>query len=137
MEPTVQEDKNGKVVKSGIKIYGDTVHIFIERKDYKGTFMPGFEKWNSHYNPTSVGLKYIDHMVANVGWGEMNKWEKFYNETMGFANLITFDDKDISTQYTALMSKVMTNGNGRVKFPINEPAEGLKKSQIEEYFRFL
>mgnify|MGYP001232601322 FL=1 len=136
LEPTIQEDKNGKVVKSGIKVYGDTVHVFVERKDYKGTFMPGFEKWTSHYNPTPVGLKYIDHMVANVGWGEMNKWEKFYNETMGFANLITFDDKDISTQYTALMSKVMTNGNGRVKFPINEPAKGLKKSQIEEYLDF-
>ena len=136
LEPTIQEDKNGKVVKSGIKVYGDTVHVFVERKDYKGTFMPGFEKWTSHYNPIPVGLKYIDHMVANVGWGEMNKWEKFYNETMGFANLITFDDKDISTQYTALMSKVMTNGNGRVKFPINEPAKGLKKSQIEEYLDF-
>ena len=136
LEPTTQNDAHGKVVKSGIKIYGDTVHVFVERKDYKGPFMPGFEKWDSHYNPSSVGLKYIDHMVANVGWGEMNIWEKFYNETMGFANLITFDDKDISTQYTALMSKVMTNGNGRVKFPINEPAEGLKKSQIEEYLDF-
>ena len=98
--------------------------------------MPGFEKWETNYNPTSCGLKYIDHMVANVGWNEMNIWEKFYNETMGFANLITFDDKDISTQFTALMSKVMTNGNGRIKFPINEPAEGKKKSQIEEYLDF-
>jgi len=108
----------------------------VERKNYNGTFMPGFEKWESHYNPESVGLKYIDHMVGNVGWGEMNTWAKFYNETMGFANLITFDDKDISTQFTALMSKVMTNGNGRIKFPINEPAEGKKKSQIEEYLDF-
>ena len=136
LKPTEEKDSDGKVVKSGIKIYGDTVHIFIERKNYNGTFLPGFERWDSDYNPEPVGLKYIDHMVANVGWGEMNIWEKFYNETMGFANLITFDDKDISTQYTALMSKVMTNGNGRIKFPINEPAEGKKKSQIEEYLDF-
>jgi len=136
MEPTVIEDENGRVVKSGIHTYGDTVHIFIERKDYNGVFMPGFEKWESEYSPDSVGLKYIDHMVGNVGWGEMNTWADFYNNVMGFANLITFDDKDISTQYTALMSKVMTNGNGRIKFPINEPAEGLKKSQIEEYLDF-
>ena len=136
LEPIETEDEFGKVVKSGIKIYGDTVHVFVERKNYNGVFLPGFQKWESQYNPKDCGLKYIDHMVANVDWGEMNKWEKFYNETMGFANLITFDDKDISTQYTALMSKVMTNGNGRVKFPINEPAEGLKKSQIEEYLDF-
>ncbi|MGY8988924.1 MAG: 4-hydroxyphenylpyruvate dioxygenase [Flavobacteriales bacterium] len=134
--PKVEKDDNGEVIKSGIKIYGDTVHVFVERKNYKGVFMPGFEKWESNYNPSSCGLKYIDHMVANVGWNEMNIWEKFYNETMGFANLITFDDKDISTQFTALMSKVMTNGNGRIKFPINEPAEGKKKSQIEEYLDF-
>ena len=134
--PKKEKDSDGEVIKSGIKIYGDTVHVFVERKNYKGTFMPGFEKWESHHNPEQVGLKYIDHMVANVGWDEMNIWEKFYNETMGFANLITFDDKDISTQFTALMSKVMTNGNGRIKFPINEPAEGKKKSQIEEYWDF-
>ena len=136
LEPVTQKDEHGKVVRSGIKIYGDTVHIFIERNNYTGAFLPGYEKWDPLYRPSSVGLKYIDHMVANVGWGEMNVWEKFYNDTMGFANLITFDDKDISTQYTALMSKVMTNGNGRIKFPINEPAEGLKKSQIEEYLDF-
>ena len=135
-EPKKKQDKDGEVITSAIKVYGDTIHVFVERKNYNGIFMPGFEKWDSDYNPSSVGLKYIDHMVANVGWGEMNIWEKFYNETMGFANLITFDDKDISTQYTALMSKVMTNGNGRIKFPINEPAEGLKKSQIEEYLDF-
>jgi len=135
-EPRTEKDSFGEVVKSAIKIYGDTVHIFIERKNYKGTFLPGFEKWESQHNPESCGLKYIDHMVANVGWNEMNIWEKFYNETMGFANLITFDDKDISTQFTALMSKVMTNGNGRIKFPINEPAKGKKKSQIEEYLDF-
>lgn len=135
-EPKTEKDAGGKVIKSGIKVYGDTVHIFIERKNYNGTFLPGYEKWESDYNPESCGLKYIDHMVANVGWNEMNVWEKFYNDIMGFANLITFDDKDISTQYTALMSKVMTNGNGRIKFPINEPAEGKKKSQIEEYLDF-
>lgn len=136
MEPTKEEDENGYVVRSGIHTYGDTVHIFVERSNYKGTFLPGFEKWESEYNPASTGLRYIDHMVGNVEDGQMNKWAEYYGKVMGFANLITFDDKDISTQYTALMSKVMTNGNGRVKFPINEPAPGLKKSQIEEYIEF-
>jgi len=136
MKPTIESDENGQIVRSGIHTYGETVHVFVERKNYKGVFMPKFEKWESTHNPKDVGLKYIDHMVGNVGWNEMNVWAKFYNEIMGFANLITFDDKDISTQYTALMSKVMTNGNGRVKFPINEPAEGIKKSQIEEYLDF-
>jgi len=135
-EPRVEKDENGEVVRAGIHTYGDTVHVFVERKNYKGIFLPKFEKWESHYNPTTVGLKYIDHMVGNVDWGQMNTWAKFYNEVMGFANLITFDDKDISTEYTALMSKVMTNGNGRIKFPINEPAKGKKKSQIEEYIDF-
>lgn len=135
-EPRKETDADGEVVRSAIHTYGDTVHIFVERKNYHGVFMPKFEKWNSHYNPPSCGLKFIDHMVGNVDWNQMNVWAKFYNETMGFANLITFDDKDISTQFTALMSKVMTNGNGRIKFPINEPAEGLKKSQIEEYIDF-
>ena len=136
MEPTKIEDENGIVIRSGIHTYGDTVHVFVERKNYSGIFLPGFEKWESSYNPKPIGLKYIDHMVGNVGWNEMNVWEDFYRDVMGFANLITFDDKDISTQYTALMSKVMTNGNGRIKFPINEPAEGAKKSQIEEYLEF-
>ena len=136
MEPTKIEDENGVVIRSGIHTYGDTVHVFVERKNYNGIFLPGFEKWESSYNPEPIGLKYIDHMVGNVGWNEMNVWEDFYCNVMGFANLITFDDKDISTQYTALMSKVMTNGNGRIKFPINEPAEGAKKSQIEEYLEF-
>ena len=136
MEPTKIEDENGLVIRSGIHTYGDTVHVFVERKNYNGIFLPGFEKWESSYNPDPIGLKYIDHMVGNVGWNEMNVWEDFYRDVMGFANLITFDDKDISTQYTALMSKVMTNGNGRIKFPINEPAEGAKKSQIEEYLEF-
>lgn len=136
LEPTVEKDERGEVVRSGIHTYGDTVHIFVERKNYNGFFLPGFEKWESEYNPSPVGLRYIDHMVGNVGWDEMNIWAKFYIEVMGFANLITFDDKDISTEFTALMSKVMTNGNGRIKFPINEPAEGRKKSQIEEYLDF-
>lgn len=136
MEPTVEEDEHGSVVRSGIHIYGDTVHIFVERKNYNGPFLPGYKEWKTTYNPEGVGLKFIDHMVGNVGWNEMNIWSDFYNKTMGFANLITFDDKDISTQFTALMSKVMTNGNGRIKFPINEPAKGKKKSQIEEYLDF-
>ena len=136
MEPNKLEDENGIVIRSGIHTYGDTVHVFVERKNYTGIFLPGFEKWESSYNPEPIGLKFIDHMVGNVGWNEMNVWEDFYRDVMGFANLITFDDKDISTQYTALMSKVMTNGNGRIKFPINEPAEGAKKSQIEEYLEF-
>lgn len=136
MEPTKIEDENGYVMISGIHTYGDTVHLFVERDNYKGTFLPGYTAWNPSYKPTEVGLKYIDHMVGNVGWGEMNTWAEFYANTMGFANLVTFDDKDISTQYTALMSKVMSNGNGRIKFPINEPAKGIKKSQVEEYLDF-
>lgn len=136
MKPAKMEDENGLVIHSGIHTYGDTVHVFIERKNYSGIFLPGFKKWESTYKPESTGLKYIDHMVGNVGWNEMNIWEDFYRDVMGFANLITFDDKDISTQFTALMSKVMTNGNGRIKFPINEPAKGAKKSQIEEYLEF-
>lgn len=136
MEPRVEKDANGEVVRSAIHTYGETIHMFVERKNYNGIFLPGFEKWESEYNPGWTGLKYIDHMVGNVELGGMNKWADFYANVMGFANLITFDDKDISTQYTALMSKVMTNGNGRIKFPINEPAHGLKKSQVEEYLDF-
>lgn len=136
MEPAREEDDHGYVVKSGIHTYGETIHIFVERSNYNGVFMPGFEKWNSDYNPPVVGLKYIDHMVGNVGWGEMNKWCDFYAKVMGFTQLVSFDDKDISTEYTALMSKVMSNGTGRIKFPINEPAEGRRKSQIEEYIDF-
>ena len=136
LKPETIKDDQGEIRRSGIHTYGDTVHLFIERKNYKGDFLPGYEKWDSGYHPTSVGLKYIDHMVGNVNLGAMNDWAKFYAEVMGFANLITFDDKDISTDYTALMSKVMTNGNGYIKFPINEPAEGKKKSQIEEYLDF-
>ncbi len=136
MEPTVEKDDNGEVVKSGIHTYGETIHLFIERKNYNGAFLPGFIKWDPLYKPEPVGLMYVDHMVGNVGWGEMDIWAKFYADVMGFKQLISFDDKDISTKYTALMSKVMANSNMRIKFPINEPAEGLKKSQIEEYIDF-
>lgn len=136
MKPNVEEDEFGKVVRSGIHTYGETVHIFVERKAYNGIFLPGYKKWESHYNPSPVGLKFIDHMVGNVDWNEMNSWCEFYAKVMGFAQIISFDDKDISTDYTALMSKVMSNGNGRIKFPINEPADGKKKSQIEEYIDF-
>ncbi len=136
MEPTVEEDEHGQVVRSGIYTYGETVHLFVERKNYTGLFLPGFQKWESDYNPTPVGLKFIDHMVGNVGWGEMNTWVKWYEDVMGFVNFLSFDDKQIHTEYSALMSKVMSNGNGRIKFPINEPAEGKKRSQIEEYLDF-
>jgi 4-hydroxyphenylpyruvate dioxygenase len=136
MEPTVEKDPHGEVVRSGIYTYGETVHIFVERKNYNGTFLPGFEKWESDYNPEPVGLKFIDHMVGNVGWGEMNTWVKWYEDVMGFVNFLSFDDKQIHTEYSALMSKVMSNGNGRIKFPINEPAVGKKRSQIEEYIDF-
>jgi len=136
MEPTVETDEFGEVVRAGIYTYGETVHMFVERKNYNGQFMPGFVKWESDYNPEPVGLKYIDHMVGNVGWGEMNTWVKWYEDVMGFVNFLSFDDKQIHTEYSALMSKVMSNGNGRIKFPINEPAEGKKKSQIEEYLDF-
>lgn len=136
MEPTVETDEHGEVVRAGIYTYGETVHMFVERKNYNGTFMPGFKEWKSDYNPEPVGLKFIDHMVGNVGWGEMNTWVKWYEDVMGFVNFLSFDDKQIHTEYSALMSKVMSNGNGRIKFPINEPAEGKKRSQIEEYLDF-
>lgn len=136
LQPTRYEDKDGYVIQSGIHIYGDTVHIFTERKNYNGSFLPGYQPWNPSYKPSPIGFKYIDHMVGNVNWGEMNIWVKFYEEVMGFYNLLTFDDKDISTEYSALMSKVMSNNNGHIKFPINEPAKGKKKSQIEEYVEF-
>ncbi|MDJ1496446.1 4-hydroxyphenylpyruvate dioxygenase [Cytophagaceae bacterium DM2B3-1] len=136
IEPITQKDEFGETKKSGIKVFGDTAYLFIERKNYQGTFLPGFVKWESNYNPAPLGLEYVDHMVCNVGWNEMNKWVEFYAKVMGFTQLVSFDDKDISTEYTALMSKVMSNGNGRIKFPVNEPAEGKKKSQVEEYLDF-
>lgn len=136
LEPAVLKDDDGEVVLSGIHTYGDTVHLFVERKNYKGLFMPGFREWKSNYNPAETGLLHVDHCVGNVGWNQMNPRVKFYEEVMGFRNILSFDDKDISTEYSALMSKVMSNGNGYVKFPINEPAEGKKKSQVEEYLDF-
>jgi len=137
MEPTVEKDSFGEVVKSAIHTYGEVLHVFVERKNYDGEFLPGFKKWETpDFYTTPIGLKYIDHMVGNVDMGQMDKWVNFYEEVMGFAQILSFDDNDISTEYTALMSKVMSNGNGRIKFPINEPAPGLKKSQVEEYLTF-
>lgn len=135
-EPIVEKDEHGETVRAGIYTYGETVHMFVERKNYNGIFLPGFQAWESDYNPSPVGLKFIDHMVGNVGWGEMDTWVKWYEDVMGFVNFLSFDDKQIHTEYSALMSKVMSNGNGRIKFPINEPAEGKKRSQIEEYLDF-
>lgn len=136
VEPYEIEDSNGKAVISGIHTYGETIHLFIERGEYEGPFLPGYRVYDTKAKSADTGLKFIDHMVGNVGWNEMNKWVEFYGKVMGFAQLVSFDDKDISTDYTALMSKVMSNGNGRIKFPINEPAKGKKKSQIEEYIDF-
>jgi 4-hydroxyphenylpyruvate dioxygenase len=136
MEPTTLTDEHGEVRMAGIHTYGEVVHVFVERKNYQGAFMPGFIEWKSDYNPTPTGLLYVDHCVGNVGWNQMNPWVKFYEDVMGFKNILSFDDKDISTEYSALMSKVMSNGNGYVKFPINEPAEGKKRSQVEEYLDF-
>jgi 4-hydroxyphenylpyruvate dioxygenase len=137
LQPQHLKDRDGEVVLSGIHTYGDTVHIFVERKNYNGPFMPGYRAWtNPYFKTEDTGLLYVDHCVGNVGWNQMNPWVKFYEEVMGFRNILTFDDNDISTEYSALMSKVMSNGNGFVKFPINEPAEGKKKSQVEEYLDF-
>lgn len=136
MEPKTVTDEYGEVRMSGIYTYGETVHLFIERKNYSGAFLPGYQPWVSQYTPEDVGLLYVDHCVGNVGWNRMNDTVKWYEEVMGFANILSFDDKQINTEYSALMSKVMSNGNGYVKFPINEPAEGKKKSQVEEYLDF-
>ncbi len=136
-EPETLRDDHGEVRLSAIAAYGDTIHTFVERRNYRGVFLPGFEPVpDADGLARPVGLKYIDHMVGNVGWGEMNRWVDFYRDVMGFRMFKHFDDKDISTEYSALMSKVMSNGNERVKFPINEPAEGKRKSQIEEYLEF-
>lgn len=136
MEPTVLKDADGEVVVSAIQTYGETIHKFVERKNYKGVFLPGFVAKKSNVAIESVGLKHVDHCVGNVELGKMDEWVKFYEDVMGFKLIITFDDKDISTEYSALMSKVVSNGNGYVKFPINEPADGKRKSQIEEYIEF-
>jgi 4-hydroxyphenylpyruvate dioxygenase len=135
-EPKTLSDEHGEVVISGIHTYGDVVHLFVERENYRGPFLPGFRRWESAYNPPDTGLQHVDHCVGNVALGQMNPRVKFYEDVMGFRNILTFDDKDISTEYSALMSKVMSNGNGFVKFPINEPAEGKKKSQVDEYLEF-
>ncbi len=136
MEPKTLTDEHGEVKVAGIYTYGETVHMFVERKNYRGIFMPGYQPLTSEYNPTEAGLLYIDHCVGNVGWNRMDETVKWYEEVMGFVNILSFDDKQINTEYSALMSKVMSNGNGFSKFPINEPAEGIKKSQIEEYLEY-
>jgi 4-hydroxyphenylpyruvate dioxygenase len=137
LEPTVLKDDDGEVVLSGIQLYGETAHVFVQRNQYRGAFMPGYVNWAfPHFQGNETGLQYVDHCVGNVGWNQMNRWVKFYEEVMGFKNILSFDDEDISTEYSALMSKVMSNENGFVKFPINEPAEGKKKSQVEEYLEF-
>lgn len=135
-EPICTKDEHGEVWTAGIYTYGETVHMFVERKNYTGPFMPGYERWESDYNPSEVGLLYIDHCVGNVDWNKMNEAVEWYQNVMGFVNILSFDDKQINTEYSALMSKVMSNGNGYVKFPINEPAEGKKRSQIEEYLDY-
>ncbi len=135
-KPQTIKDEFGEVVISSIKTYGETIHTFVERKNYKGTFLPGYKAVKNNFKPTPIGLKHVDHCVGNVELGKMNEWVEFYENVMGFKLLITFDDSDISTEYSALMSKVVSNGNGYIKFPINEPAEGKKKSQIEEYLDF-
>ncbi len=135
-EPRVVRDDDGEVVIAAIGTYGDTIHSLVERRNYKGTFLPGFRAVTPRFQPAEVGLKYVDHCVGNVELGQMNRWVQYYGDVMGFRNLITFDDQDISTEYSSLMSKVMANGNDRIKFPINEPASGKKKSQIEEYLDF-
>jgi len=134
--PTVLKDDAGEVVLAAIHTYGDTIHSLVERRHYRGLFMPGFQPIKPHYSPPPVGLQYVDHCVGNVELGAMNTWVKFYQDVMGFRNLISFDDKDISTEYSSLMSKVVASGNDRIKFPINEPAQGRKKSQIDEYLEF-
>lgn len=136
LEPTIIQDEHGQVVRSGIYTYGETVHMFIERKNYSGPFMPGYRTWEPNYSPSEVGLLYVDHCVGNVGWNRMLPVVKWYEDVMGFVNILSFDDKQINTEYSALMSKVMSNGNGYAKFPINEPAEGKRKSQVEEYLDF-
>jgi 4-hydroxyphenylpyruvate dioxygenase len=134
--PTVFHDDDGEIVQAAFKIYGETIHSLVERKNYRGLFMPGYVAVKPHYAPAEVGLQYVDHCVGNVELGKMNHWVEFYAHVMGFRNLLTFDDKTISTEYSSLMSKVMANGNDRIKFPINEPAKGKRKSQIDEYLDF-
>lgn len=135
-EPRVLSDEHGEIVIAAIRTYGDTIHSIVERRNYHGLFLPGFLPRTAGFAAVGTGLKYIDHCVGNVELGKMNSWVSFYERVLGFTNILTFDDKTITTEYSALMSKVMSNGNGRIKFPINEPAAGKKKSQIEEYLDF-
>lgn len=135
-EPRSRSDADGEAVLSAIHTYGDTLHVFVERKNYRGTFLPGYRAWTPEYRPSPAGLSYVDHCVGNVGWNQMNRWVDYYEKVLGFRNILSFDDRDISTEYSALMSKVMSNGNGYIKFPINEPAEGKKRSQVEEYLQY-
>ena len=134
--PKVLTDEDGEVVIAAIHTYGDTIHSLVERRNYDGLFLPGFRPMTSRFRTEPVGLLHVDHCVGNVELGRMNTWVKFYEDVMGFKNLISFDDKDISTEYSSLMSKVVASGNERIKFPINEPAAGKKKSQIDEYLEF-
>jgi 4-hydroxyphenylpyruvate dioxygenase len=136
LEPATVNDADGSLRMSGICTYGETIHLFVERQAYRGPFLPGYRIWEPRYNPAPVGLQHVDHCVGNVGWNRMNDTVAWYEQVMGFTNILSFDDKQINTEYSALMSKVMSSGNGFVKFPINEPAEGKKKSQIEEYLEF-
>lgn len=135
-KPKHSKDEYGEVVTASIRTYGDTVHTFVERNNYKGPFLPGYVAAMSTFRTTPIGLQHVDHCVGNVELGDMNKWVKFYEDVMGFKLLITFDDHDISTEYTALMSKVVSNRNEYIKFPINEPAQGKKRSQVDEYLDF-
>jgi 4-hydroxyphenylpyruvate dioxygenase len=135
-EPLETSDEFGRAKMASIAIYGDTIHTFVERKNYRGPFLPGYQEKIDDPVSRPTGLLHVDHVVGNVGWNEMNRWVDFYSDVMGFSLYQHFDEKDISTEYSALMSKVMANGNGRVKFPLNEPAEGRRKSQIEEYLEF-
>ena len=135
-EPYEMKDQHGSAVVASIEAYGDTIHTFVERGKYSGPFLPGYRAVENDHVARPVGLLHIDHMVGNVGWNQMNEWVDFYAKVMGFSLYQHFDDNDISTEYSALMSKVMANGNGYVKFPINEPAEGKRKSQIEEFLDF-
>lgn len=135
-EPTSDEDEDGKIVKASIRAYGDTIHSFVDRTNYAGVYLPGYRA-TSHQRPADdTGLRFVDHVVCNVELGSMDRWANFYADILGFSQLHHFDDEAISTEYTALMSKVLWDGEGRIKLPINEPADGKKKSQIEEYLDF-
>jgi len=132
--PRAESDEYGMLKTAAIRAYGEVLHVFVDRSDYKGPFAPSYQPWQRDTEP--AGLVAVDHIVGNVHLGKMNSWVNFYHQVMGFRQLIHFDDQDISTEYSALMSKVMQNGSGRIKLPINEPAEGKRKSQIEEYLDY-